>query len=196
MAASLRTLGQRLLVIGVFLVVLWGMLLVKKLVKPSEMDSFALVPRTLSGLVGVLTMPLVHQEVSQLLNNTFPLAILLVLLAGSKSFPWRILAGLWLGGGLILWSCGKPEGHWGAAPVIFGLISFLILAGFLEKTTWPMLVSFLVGVLYGGTLLWGIVPWLAPDHAWDSHLCGTAGGVAVACVLFWRPLRKPPLPRP
>ena len=50
------------------------------------------------------------------------------------------------------------QDHIGASGLVFGLIVFLILSGLLERRPVPLLIALFVGFLYGGTLLWGIVP--------------------------------------
>ena len=86
-------------------------------------------------------------------------------------------------GGLLLWLVGRSAIHIGASGLIFGLITFLLLSGFLEKRTVPLLVSLLVGFLYGTALLWGIVPRLGSHISWDGHLCGAIAGGIVAYAL-------------
>jgi membrane associated rhomboid family serine protease len=47
-----------------------------------------------------------------------------------------------------------------------------------------MIISMVVGFLYGGTLASGIVPSSAPHISWEGHLFGAiAGGV----VAYWVP---------
>ena len=48
--------------------------------KGISLDALALEPRSLPGLRGVLFMPLVHQDMNQILSNTVPLSALLVML--------------------------------------------------------------------------------------------------------------------
>ena len=57
-------------------------------------------------------------------------------------------------GGLLLWVFGRSATHIGASGLIFGLITFLMVSGVLEKRLVPLAVCLLVGFLYGGTLLW------------------------------------------
>jgi membrane associated rhomboid family serine protease len=41
------------------------------------------------------------------------------------------------------------------------------------------MVSFGVGILYGGTLLAGVLPSAGSHVSWDGHLCGAiAGGLS------------------
>jgi membrane associated rhomboid family serine protease len=142
-------------------------------------DQLGLVPRTWSGLPGIVAMPLVHRDAPHLLSNTVPLIVLLTLLAGSHAQWWKIVTALVVLSGVLLWLVGRPAVHIGASSLVFGLITFLIAAGFLERRPLAMLVSVLVAVLYGTTLLWNIIP-RGAGISWDGHLCGAAAGLGVA----------------
>ena len=48
---------------------------------PADLTQYGLVPRTTSGLAGILTMPFLHGGWHHLLRNTVPLCLLLFLLA-------------------------------------------------------------------------------------------------------------------
>jgi len=51
--------------------------------------------------------------------------------------------------------------------------------GFRERQIKSMAVSVLVGFVFGGTLLWGIIPSFGGTISWDGHLCGAIAGVVV-----------------
>jgi membrane associated rhomboid family serine protease len=161
-----------------FVGVVWCVFLVSR-VLPFNINALGVTPRSLIGLVGIPLMPFLHADFGHLMSNTFPLTILLVLLAGSKANSWGIVLYIVLLGGLLVWLFGRPATHVGASGLIYGLIAFLLLSGFLEQRFAPLMVSLLVGFLYGATLLFGIVPDLGSHVSWEGHLCGAiAGGVA------------------
>jgi membrane associated rhomboid family serine protease len=145
-----------------------------------SLDSFGVTPRTLVGLVGIPAMPFLHANLGHLLGNTVPLFVLLALLAGSQARSWEVVAAVVLLGGLLLWVFGRPATHIGASGLIFGLITFLMLSGVLEKRLVPLAVCVVVGFLYGGTLLWGILPRFGSHISWDGHLAGAIAGGVVA----------------
>ena len=111
------------------------------------------------------------------------LFFLLMLLAGSKDRPLQIVLVVVLVGGALLWLFGRPATHVGASALVFGLIAFLIVSGLLEKRVVPLLVSLIVGFLYGSTLLWGVLPQFGAQVSWDGHLCGAIAGGATAYAL-------------
>jgi membrane associated rhomboid family serine protease len=178
MNSASHTVREELRGIVIFIGIIWAVFLAS-LFFPS-LDSFGIVPRKLIGLVGIPLSPFLHANFHHLLGNTIPLFLLLTLLAGSKARSFEIVIEVILLGGLLLWIFGRNADHIGASGLIFGLIVFLILSGVLEKRTIPLIVAAIVGFLYGGTLLWGILPSFGSDVSWDGHLCGAISGGLVA----------------
>jgi membrane associated rhomboid family serine protease len=172
---------------GVLLFVgsIWGVFLLS-LAFPS-LDSYGVVPRTLAGLVGIPAMPFLHANLDHIVSNTPPLLILLMLLAGSKARSWEIVIEVALLGGLLLWLFGRRADHIGASGLILGLAAFMIVSGLLERRIVPLMVSVVVAFLYGGTLLWGVLPRLGSHVSWDGHLCGAVAGGLVAYALTKAP---------
>jgi membrane associated rhomboid family serine protease len=181
MASASHTVRDELHGVAIFIAVIWAAFLLS-LVFPS-LRSFGVVPRTLCGLVGIAAAPFLHADFHHLLGNTVPLFILLALLAGSQARSFEVVIDVIVLGGSLLWVCGRPGDHIGASGLIFGLIAFLMLSGFLEKRIVPMMIAILVGFLYGGTLIWGIMPSFGSQMSWDGHLCGAIAGGIVAYVL-------------
>ena len=167
----------------VFVGLVWFIFVVG-LVLPFSINSFGLTPRSLIGLIGIPLKPFLHADVMHLLSNTVPLTILLLLLAGSKANSWSIVAQIVLMGGVLLWLFGRPATHVGASGLIYGLIAFLLVSGLLERRAVPLMIAVLVGFLYGGTLLSGIVPAVGSQISWEGHLLGAvAGGLAARLLL-------------
>jgi membrane associated rhomboid family serine protease len=155
-------------------------------VLPTDLAAWGLVPRTLSGSFGIVTMPFLHGSFSHLTGNTVPLIMLLCLLAGSRANSAGSVIAIWLLGGILLWSFGREAIHVGASGLVYGLVSFLIVAGILERRFLSMAVAVIVGLLYGGSLLWGILPTAGKSVSWDGHLAGAIAGALVAAIQFKR----------
>ena len=136
-----------------------------------------------SGLVGILAAPFLHANLGHLINNTIPLTVLLLLLAGSKAQSWKIVVYIVLLSGTLLWLFGRPATHIGASGLIYGLVAYLILSGIREQRIVPMIISIVVGFLYGGTLASGLVPRLGSQVSWEGHLLGAIAGGVVAYVM-------------
>mgnify|MGYP001817230025 CR=1 FL=1 len=166
----------------VFVGVIWCVFLVG-LVLPFNINSLGITPRSGAGLVGIPLSPFLHANLKHLLSNTVPLTILLLLLAGSKANSPTIVVSIVCIGGALLWLFGRPSTHVGASGLIYGLIAFLLVSGLLERRIGPLLISIVVGFLYGGTLLSGIVPDLGSQVSWEGHLFGAIAGCLVAVLL-------------
>ena len=184
MANSPHTIREEIHGVVVFVGAIWAVYAVS-LVYPG-LDYYGVIPRTPRGLVGIAAMPFLHANLHHLVSNTIPLFVLLILLAGSRAESWEVVVIISCLGGFLLWIFGRPAVHIGASGLIAGLIAFLILAGFLELRIVPLLIALLVGFLYGGSLVLGILPRLGSEVSWDGHLCGAVAGGIVAVALTKR----------
>ena len=185
MPTSSHTIREDFCGILIFLGVIWAVFLVTCLF-PS-LDRLGVTPRTMVGLVGIAAMPFLHADLHHIVSNTVPLFVLLALLAGSKARSWEIVLKVILLGGLLLWVFGRTATHIGASGLIFGLIAFLIVSGLLERRPMPLLVSVVVGFLYGSTLFWNVLPRIGSHISWDGHLWGAVAGGIVAYSLTKAP---------
>ncbi len=153
---------------------------------------FAVGPRSLEGLLGVLTAPLLHGSLEHIAANATSLLILGTL-AGSV-YPratLRALPLMWLGSGLGAWSLGDPGSyHLGASGVTHGLMLLLFTLGLLRRDRAAIATGMIAFFFYGGMLL-TVLPH-EPGVSWQSHLGGAVGGI-VAAFLFRR--LDPALPR-
>lgn len=153
-----------------------------------DLVNYGMVPRTVRGLIGILTMPFLHDGLDHLLGNTVPLAVLLFMLATSRSNARRIVLGLIVLSGIFTWLIGISSPVVGASGLIYALTAYLITAGLYERQLISAATAVLVGVLYGGTLFWNLLPTAGKTVAWDAHLLGAAAGAVYAHLT----LRKKP----
>lgn len=177
--------------IAIFVAILWSVLLADW-VLPADLIAWGILPRKLSGLIGIPLAPFLHAGVGHLLSNTVPLVVLLVLLVTSRKEAWSTVAEIALLGGLLLWLFGRNGTsqeatiHVGASGLVYGLIAFLIVAGFREKRIVSLGIAILVGFLYGGTFLWGMLP-TQKGVSWDGHITGALAGGILAMFLSSQP---------
>jgi membrane associated rhomboid family serine protease len=167
----------------VSLAVLWSVYLLDWLI-PVQFTGWGIVPRRWNGLVGIPLSPLIHDGMGHLVSNSIPLAILMFLFVSSRKKPWLRIVEVALLGGLLLWLFGRngaqePVVHVGASLLIYGLIAYLIVIGFREKHPVSLVIALVVGFLYRGTLIWGVLP-TSPKISWDGHLAGAIAGAALA----------------
>jgi membrane associated rhomboid family serine protease len=156
------------------------------------LDGLGVVPGTFSGLIGVLTAPLVHGSVSHLLANSFPLLLLGTL--ARYAYPRalnRALPLIWIVSGIGTWLIGRPPVHVGASGIAHGLMFFLFFMGLLRRDRLAIVTALVVFFLYGGMLL-SVLP--REQHvSFEYHAAGAIAGV-LAAILFFRtdpmPARK------
>ena len=161
------------------LMVMWLVMIVDWAI-PVEFIQWGIRPRSVRGLIGIPLSPFLHGGFGHLIGNTVPLIVLLVLTLRSRDRGWIVVGAITMGGGALLWLVGRNAIHVGASGVVFGLIAYLITAGIRERAFRSMGVAILVGLLFGGTLLSGVLPTVGAGVSWDGHLCGAIAGTAVA----------------
>jgi membrane associated rhomboid family serine protease len=170
-----RTFRQEVTGVALFIAVMWVVYAVDWVV-PAALVDWGLIPRTMGGLWGIVTSPFLHANLGHLISNTIPLVILLLLLCGSRARTWPTVLEIVVLGGLLLWIIGRSAVHVGASGLIYGLIAYLIVSGFREGRLLSLFVAIVVGFLYGGTLVSGVLPTVGPGVSWDGHLCGAVAG--------------------
>jgi membrane associated rhomboid family serine protease len=167
--------------IGLFVAAMWLVFLANSIL-PIHLEKFGLYPRSFSGIFGILLMPFLHTNFDHLLGNTIPLIVLLFLLISSRKDAWLAVGCIVVGSGGLLWIFGRSAVHVGASGLTFGLCSFLIAVGVRERRVIPITIAVLVGLIYGGTMLSGVIPQWRSNISWDGHLCGLLAGGLVG---FW-----------
>jgi membrane associated rhomboid family serine protease len=150
-----------------------------------DINQYGLQPRTSTGWVGIATSPFLHADMAHITGNSLPLLVLLCLLAGSRANSGKVVFAIIAVGGGLHFLLGRHGNHIGASGLVFGLVAFLILSGILERRFLPLLVSVVTLVLYGGTLLSGVLPTVGDHISWDGHLCSAIAGGLIA----WRMAR-------
>ena len=165
-----------------------GALLVVEIIDFSmgnRLDALGILPRVWIGLIGVLTSPLLHADFAHLVANAGPMALLLaILFSDGRYHPKSSLALIWLVSGLGTWLIGRNAIHIGASSVIFGLVSFLIVASLWMKSWRALFFSLVVFFLFGG-LFYGIFH-VHAGVSWEGHLSGALAGVWVAWIMHGR----------
>lgn len=145
-------------------------------------DQFGIVPRTLTGLPGVVWAPLLHANLGHLIGNTVPVLLFgfLAMAAGIRRW-FGVTALIWIIGGVGTWFIGDPHSlHIGASGLAFGWLAFLLVRGVFNGSLKQIVVA---GVLffYWGTMLWGVLPGQV-GISWQGHLFGMIGGLVAAWV--------------
>lgn len=161
-----------------------------------DLYRWGILPRSFSGLTGVITSPFIHGDMEHLFNNSVPLFLLgwaLMYFYPRNAGPVVLVT--WLVSGIWVWISARGNFHIGASGVVYGLASFLFFSGVFRKQRTLMALSLLVVFLYG-SMVWGIFP-IVPRMSWESHLWGGLAGTLMAYLYrhvppaVQDPMRKP-----
>jgi membrane associated rhomboid family serine protease len=146
-----------------------------------KLNRFGLRPGSVPGLIGIVTAPLLHGNLSHIFSNSMSLVVsLTAILYLYPNSSARVIPMIWLGSGLLAWLIGRPSLHFGASGLIYGLLAYVFFSGILRRDMRSVSVSLLVGFLYG-SMVWGVLP-IRPHMSWELHLCGAIMGVLLAFV--------------
>ena len=147
-----------------------------------SLNQFGVMPRSMSGLLGIPLAPFLHGSLWHVVSNTLPLLILgfLLQLHGSKIF-WGVTFAIALLGGAGVWIFGSSAYHVGASGLVFGYWSFLLFTAYYTKNIKSIFIAMGALVLYGG-LIFGLLDMRA-HISWSGHFFGFLAGIAVAFLM-------------
>ncbi len=139
--------------------------------------SWGILPRSLTGLVGIPLAPFIHGSLWHALSNTVPLLVLggLTLTIGERRF-WLTTLAIIVLSGLLVWLFARGAYHVGASGLVFGYFGVLVSRALIERKIISIAIACLVVALYGG-LLWGVLP-SRSYISFEAHLFGLIAGVA------------------
>jgi len=178
-----QEIKKQISILGSFVAIFWILEILDQFVFHHTLDGYGIRPHSLIGLRGILFAPFLHGGFGHLIANTVPFLILgwLVMIQETSDF-WIVTLITMLVGGVGTWILGAPNSvHIGASSLIFGYLGFLLLRGYFQRNIASILLSLVVGFLYGG-LIWGVLP-TQPGISWQGHLFGFLGGVLSAKLI-------------
>lgn len=169
--------------IAVVTAFMWVVEVADALIFDHRLEQQGIIPRSWGGLDGIIWAPWLHGSFGHLLANTLPFLVLGTVVALEGIRRWvTVTAFVVVVGGVATWLLARPAVHIGASGLVFGYTGFLLVAGFVEKSLKGVAVALVIGALFGGMVLEGIVPvrsWVS----WESHVFGLMAGVLAAFVL-------------
>ncbi|MFE7774407.1 rhomboid family intramembrane serine protease [Streptomyces sp. NPDC057445] len=152
------------------------------------LDTYGITPRDLTELWDIVPAAFLHGGFGHVAANSLPLLVLgfLAAFGGIRRFAGVVLTVV-VASGLGVWLASPPGSiTLGASGVVFGLFGYVVVRGFVDRSTLDVVVGLLIAGFYG-SILWGVLPTDA-GISWQAHLFGLLGGVAAA-FLFRR--RRP-----
>lgn len=151
-----------------------------------DFDENGILPRTFSGLQGIVFSPFIHSNIEHLYNNSIPLMVLLAaLFFFYRKEAIEILVYGILISGVLTWVIGRENYHIGASSLIYVLVSFIFFKGLQTQYYRLVALSLTVVVLYGG-MVWYVFPKIDETISWEGHLSGLIAGFALT-FLYKKP---------
>jgi membrane associated rhomboid family serine protease len=183
--ALAREVKTQATILGGLVAAMWGLELIDLVIFQGALDGYGIFPRTIIGLRGILFAPFLHGGLPHLIANTVPFLTLgwFVMLQKTSDF-FIVTAITMVVSGLGVWLIGSSGVHIGASGLVFGYLGFLLLRGYFQRNIPSILLSLIVGFLYGGAI-WGVLP-TVPGVSWEGHLFGFIGGIIAARLLSQR----------
>jgi membrane associated rhomboid family serine protease len=169
-----------------FTAILW-MIKLFEVVFGWDLLSLGVYPQQVSGLIGIITAPLIHGSWEHLASNTLSVMLLgAILLYGYPKSCWWTVALIWLLSGIGVWVFGRPSYHIGASGLTHGVFFYLLISGILRRDKLSAALLMVAFYMYGGMLM-TILP-REVGISFEYHLFGGLSGVLCA-VLFrhWDP---------
>jgi membrane associated rhomboid family serine protease len=169
--------------IGVLIVVMWALEFADYMLG-GDLDHYGIQARNVDDLPQIFSAPFLHGGFGHLMANTVPFAVL-GFLAAVRGFGKFLAANLLIivVGGLGIWFIAPPGTETlGASILVFGYFGYLVGRGVFERNLADIVIALLVLVLYGGTMLLGLIPG-DQGISWQGHLFGLVGGVFAAWLL-------------
>lgn len=176
MRLGYAVMGAAALLFGIWVIWLAGFAL------GWPISDLGIAPRQPSGLIGILTAPLVHGSFAHLVSNTFPLGLLTAL--ALYAYPLatrRALPAIWLLSGLAVWVFARPSFHVGISGIVHGLMFFLFFIGLMRRDRLAVAITLVVFFLYGGMVM-SVLP-REQGVSFEYHAAGAFVGLICAIVL-------------
>jgi membrane associated rhomboid family serine protease len=164
------------------MVLLLSLIKTGEILTDTSLTTLGIYPRSLAGLKGILTGPLVHKDMEHLTANSIPLFVLgASLFYFYREIAVKVLVLILVITGLSVWIGAREAYHIGASGVVYGLAAFLFASGIIRREPRLLAITMLVTFLYG-SLVWGIFPDFFPEKniSYEGHFWGLVSGLILA----------------
>jgi membrane associated rhomboid family serine protease len=162
-----------------------GFLLLLWIIKIAEVAfgisfiNFGLLPHHISGLIGIITYPLIHENFNHLISNSIPLIFLGIgLFYFYPESALKVFLLVYFLPGILIWFFARTAYHIGASGLVYGLVTFFFFSGIIRRDNRSIALALIVTFLYG-SLVWGVLP-IDKTISWEGHLFGSLTGILSA----------------
>ena len=161
-----------LVIVGIF----WVMFFLSKLTG-YRLNQLGLYPRSVRGLLGIVSHAFLHGDFNHLFFNSIPLLVLVdfILIQGITVFIQVSLIIILLSG-IAVWCFGRRGIHIGASSLIMGYFSYLLVNAYRNPSVSTIILA-IVCLYYFGGFLFDLFP-REEKVSWEGHLFGFLAGLA------------------
>lgn len=165
----------------IFMAVIWAVYVID-LILPINFNKLGILPRSFSGLWGIIFAPFLHGGLYHIIGNSIPLFILTwVLVTFYEKIALQVMIGSTLLGGALVWLLARKAYHVGASGLIFSLAAFLIAVGVFKKNLKSLAIALVISIVYGISMLFSFFR-IQGGVSWEGHLFGAVAGVLMALI--------------
>lgn len=172
-----RTFSDYKLIL-VFIVLIWGVEMVN-IALQHNLNEYALRPREVGSLYGVLSMHFLHNGLGHLLSNTIPLLILGFFVSALDKMR-QVTFFIMLLSGLLVWVFARAGIHAGASGLVMGYWGYLISNAFFHRSFKNISIAIMTLLIYSGAVF-TLLDFRA-SISFEGHLFGFIAGVVSAWI--------------
>ncbi|MEM9830954.1 MAG: rhomboid family intramembrane serine protease [Bacteroidota bacterium] len=184
----MQSISSSMLVPSRLVFLMWGVFFLDQLY-PIDLAMFGILPRTIRGLLGIVTAPMLHGSVAHLVSNTMPVLIFgTILFMFYRRVANRVFLQCYFFTGVLVWLFARTSIHIGASGLIYGIAFFLIFFGLFQRDFKSLLISIIILISYG-SIFYGVLP-TQSYVSWESHLLGGLVGFLNAVNFGTQRLQK------
>ncbi|NQY99863.1 MAG: rhomboid family intramembrane serine protease [Bdellovibrionales bacterium] len=166
--------------LALLIITIWATFALQFVLPP--ITYLGIVPRSQTGLIGVVCSPWLHGSLQHITANSLAIASIGILfcLSYAKHFL-QLTSALILLSGLLTWAIGPSRTLIiGASGYTYALLGFMIFMGMMSRSFKNIFFSIVVVLLHGGAVF-GLLP-SQPGVSWQAHVAGFFAGLIVARV--------------
>ena len=135
---------------GSFLVLIW-IIFILQVIFNLNLAIFGVLPRTFSGLIGIITAPLIHANFEHIFSNSVPFVILAVaIFYFYPTSALKVFAIIYVLTGTLVWLFARQLYHIGVSGIVYGFLGYLFFSGIFKRDNRSIGLALLVTFLYCG----------------------------------------------
>ncbi len=176
------SLKHSIIYTSLFIALLW-IIKATEILFSLNLVPYGVTPGEASGLMGIITAPLIHGSISHIANNSLSLLILgTALIYGYPNTRWKVMSIIWIVSGIGIWLFARPVHHIGASGLTHGIFFYIFIVSILRRDKRSIVLMMIAFFMYGGMVM-TIFP-RELGISYESHFFGAMVGAVCAFVFY------------